>query len=147
MDKEHTLESIQNARKAHLNQMDKIVAIMNGEKVDNPTAVARTECDFGKWLYADENHLREILGALFFTKVETMHTKWHMEYARLFEIFFKDQKKGFFSKVLGKPKIDPMELDKAKLYFSELQVTTDELLKMLGSCERRVQAMNEAKFH
>jgi len=147
MNKNQTLEAIQNARKAHLSQMDKIVTAMDGNQVDNPTVLNKTQCEFGKWLYADENHLQEILGALFFNNLETIHAKWHMEYSRLFDIFFKNQKKGLFSKFFRKSKVDPMELDKAKLYYTELSATTAELLKNLGSCERRVNAMNESKFH
>lgn len=149
MDKNKTIESIQKARKAHLAQMDKIAAVIAGEKVDNPTAVASTECDFGKWLYADENKLEEILGSLFFSKLEVMHSKWHLEYARVFEIFFKDKdkKRGIFSKLMASNKIDPLEMDKAKLYYTELQATTAELLKIIDSSERRINAMNEGKFH
>ncbi len=40
-----------------------------------------------------------------------------------------------------------MELDKAKLYYSELEVTTQELLKVLGSSERRISALPESKFY
>jgi hypothetical protein len=47
---------------------------------------------------------------------------------------------------MGTPKIDEMELDKVKLYFSELKVTTKELLKILGSSERRISALPESKF-
>ena len=147
MDKNETLEAIESARASHISQMEKIKALINGEKVDNPTAVAKTECQFGKWLYNKNYNLPVILGTLFYTNVEVQHGKWHGEYTRLFNIFFQDKKQGLFAKLLGAPKIDEMELDKAKLYYSELEVTTNELLKMLDTCERRVSAMGEAKFH
>ncbi|WP_373004008.1 CZB domain-containing protein [Sulfurimonas sp.] len=147
MDKTKTLESIQNARRAHEAQMTKIKAAIDGEKVDNPTAVAKTKCAFGMWLYDDENHLRDILGSLFYDNMEVLHSKWHNEYFRLFEIFFKEQKKGFFSKILGSAKVSEMELDRAKLYYSELETTTQELLKALGSSERRIGALPESKFY
>lgn len=148
MGKEKTLEAIQNARDAHKSQMDKIKSLLAGEKVKDPTAVEKTQCAFGKWLYDEENNLPRLLGSLFYTKVEVHHAKWHTEYIRLFQIFFKDEekKKGFFAKFLGEPKINDMDIDKAKLYYSELEVTTGELLKMLDSCERKVNAMNEEKF-
>jgi|GEM_PF-1482608 hypothetical protein len=148
MDKTKTLESLQNARKAHLSQMAKIEAAMSDHDVDNPTAVAKTKCEFGQWLYAEENHVKEILGAQFYENIETLHGQWHAEYIRIFDIFFKDnKKKGFFSKIIGGHKHDEMEIDKAKLYYSELQVTTNALLKALDSSERRVSALNESKFH
>ncbi len=147
MDKEKTIEAIVNARKAHENQMKKIVALLNGKEVENPTAVSKTECDFGKWLYEGDNHLKEILGTLFYTNLETLHARWHVEYSRLFEIFFKPKKKGFFSKAFGSKKVAEMDMDKAKLYYSELEATTAELLKAIASSQRRIEALKESKFH
>ena len=146
MDKEKTIEAIVNAKKAHENQMKKIVALLNGKKAENPTAALKTECDFGKWLYDDNNNLESILGNLFYNKLETLHAKWHIEYMSVFEIFFKPKKKGFFSKAFGNDKIDEMDLDKAKLYYSELEDTTNELLKTIASSQRRIEALREEKF-
>ena len=146
MDKAQTLEAIQNAKIAHENQMKKIVALLNGKTVDNPTSVSKTECAFGKWLYGDNNRLKEILGELFYSNLETLHSKWHIEYARLFKIFFKPKKSGLFSKLLGSNKISDMDIDKAKLYYSELEVTTTELLKAIASSQRRLEALKESKF-
>jgi len=147
MDKLQTVEAIVNARKAHESQMKKIEALLKGKEVENPTAVLKTECEFGQWLYDDNNHLKELLGELFYTNLETLHGRWHIEYSRLFEIFFKPKKKGFFSKAFGGDKVDGMELDKAKLYYSELEATTNELLKAISSSQRRIEALKEEKFH
>lgn len=147
MDKNGTLEAIEAARKSHETQMAKIESAINGESVDNPTEVAKTLCKFGRWLYSDENHMEEILGELFYEKLEKIHAQWHQEYSRIYEIFFKEKKGGFFSGLLGSHKVEEFEIDKAKLYYTELKVTTKELLHVLGSCERRVSAMSEAKFH
>lgn len=146
MDKAYTLDAIQKARAAHESQMVKIDALVNGRDVDNPTAVAKTKCEFGKWLYDENNKVQKILGAQFYETIEKVHARWHMEYTRIFEIFFQDKKKGFFSKIIGSDKVSDMELDKAKLYYSELLKTTDELLKILASSERRIIALNDSKF-
>ncbi len=146
MNKEQTLEAINRAKIAHMTQMEKIKAAIDGEKVNNPTAVVKTACDFGKWIYSEESHLKKILGSLFYDNLEVTHGKWHSEYVSLFNILFKDEKKGFFSKFIGSSAIDEMEMDKAKLYYSELEATTAELLRIISSCERRVNAMNELKF-
>ena len=147
MDKNQTLEAMVAAKKSHETQMAKIEAAINGENVENPTAVAKTMCHFGKWLYAEENHIEEILGELFYEKLEKAHAQWHTEYVRVFNIFHKNKKSGFFAGLLGSNKVDDLEIDKAKLYYRELEVTTKELLHVLGSCERRISAMSEAKFH
>ena len=39
-----------------------------------------------------------------------------------------------------------MKLDKAKLYFSELQKDTEELLAISDSAIRRVSALSDSKF-
>jgi len=147
MDRNQTLEAIEKARNSHQSQMSKIEKLIEGEDVETPTAVAKTQCAFGKWLYAKENHLEDILGSLFFTNLEKQHAQWHSEYVRVHEIFFNEnRKKGFFSALLGTNKIDDLEIDKAKLYYKELQDTTNELLHTLASCERRVSAMSDSKF-
>ena len=147
MDKEKTIEAIANAKKAHENQMKKIEALLKGKEVENPTAVLKTECEFGKWLYDENNHLKELLGGLFYSNLETLHGRWHIEYSRVFEIFFKPKKKGFFSKAFSSGKVDGMELDKAKLYYLELEATTKELLKAISSSQRRIEALREEKFY
>jgi len=146
MDKEKTLEAIQKARAAHESQMAKIEALIDGKEVDNPTAVSKTKCEFGKWLYDEDNKVQKVLGAQFYQTIETVHEQWHIEYMRIFEIFFKDKKKGFFSKIVGSSKVNDMEIDKAKLYYSELLKTTDDLLKILASSERRITALSDSKF-
>jgi len=147
MDKNQTVAAMVRARKSHETQMAKIEASLSGEKVENPAPLLKTSCDFGKWLYSPENHIEEILGELFYVKLEKAHAQWHAEYARIYHIFYKEEKKGFFSSLLGSHKIDDLEIDKAKLYYMELEVTTKELLHVFGSCERRISAMSDTKFH
>ncbi|MBA3025637.1 MAG: hypothetical protein FP820_04420 [Sulfurimonas sp.] len=146
MNKSKSLDAIDNARKSHELQMAKIEALVQGREVENPTAVAKTQCEFGKWLYNQDNRVKEILGMQFYTEIETLHGKWHSEYLRVFEIFFKDKKPSFFSMLTGGSKIKVMDLDKAKFYHAELKVTTSELLKVLASSQRRITAMSESKF-
>ena len=147
MDKEKTIEAIVKARKSHEIQMKKIKTLVRGREIDNPTPVAKTECDFGKWLYDDNNRIKEILGSIFYTNLETLHSRWHTEYSKVFNIFFKEKKSGFLAKMFNSDKVTDMELDKAKLYYSELEATTNELLKVIASSQRRLEALNETKFH
>ena len=146
MTKAQTLESVKKAREAHLLQMDKIEAVIEGKKIENPTAVSKKECDFGHWIYDESNNVKGLIGIQFYEKLDAKHEQWHMEYFKIYNIFFKEKKKGLFSKLLGRNSVDPLELDKAKLYYSELKATTEELLKVLGSAERRLEALSESKF-
>jgi hypothetical protein len=128
--------------------MDKIEAAMSGGDVTNPAPPDKTKCDFGLWLYGDENHIKEIVGSQFFTNLDREHTKWHHEYRKIYDILFATKStKGLFSKLLGKKGIDPMELDKVKYYYVSLKEISEALLKALASSERRISALNESKFH
>jgi len=147
MTKEKTIESIQKAREAHMLQMNKIASIIKGENVDNPTAVSKNDCDFGHWIYDDSNQMKRLIGSQFYEKLDKQHNQWHTEYLRIYEIFFAGNKKGLLSKLLGRKSVDTLALDKAKLYHSELKVTTEELLKVLAAAERRLGALSESKFN
>lgn len=146
MNKQQTLESIQKAIASHEMQMEKISMAIDGQVINNPTALDKKECLLGVWLYDDDNHLRDILGSMFYDKIELYHTKWHDEYLNLHGLLFKEEEKGFFAKLVT-PKMNEMDLDKAKLYYSEILETTDELLKILGASERRIEALQETKFY
>jgi len=147
MDKNITLESIQNAIKAHEAEMARIEDAILGNYVEDPVSTGKTQCPFGRWIYNENNHLKEILGAQFYNTIDEQHTKWHSEYLVIYNILFKNQKKqGFLSKMMKIKSIDGMELDKVKAYYADLQITTSELLKILGASERRVEAMSESRF-
>lgn len=146
MTKQQTLDSIQTARQNHETQMEKINALVSGKTIVDPTSVSKRECAFGKWIYDDAQHLREILGAQFYEKLESLHGKWHEQYYKIYEIFFTKPKPGLLFKVLKLNKVSPLEMDKAKLYFAELQQNTQDLLNMLSISERRVMALSDSKF-
>lgn len=148
MDKEATIESIQKARQVHGEQMSKIAALISGQSIQDPTALSQRECLFGQWFYGNEEHLKRILGMQFFTKLEENHSQWHKQYHKIYTIFFsaKSKKQGFFSKIVGANKVSPLELDKAKLYYAELKDNTEELVKIMMACERRIGALSDSKF-
>ncbi len=147
MDKIKTLESVINAKKAHESQMQKIDTAIEGGVVANPTSISHTECDFGQWLYNEDTNLRKILGALFYDKLELLHTQWHGEYAKVFEILFnKEEKKGFFAKFTKDVQISEMDMDRVKIYYSELASTTKELIQTIDASHRRLRALQESKF-
>lgn len=148
MTKQAMLDAIEKAKKTHLEQMHKIEAVINGEHVENPTALSKKECECGVWFYAHENEMKEILGVQLFDRLDKHHEEWHHEYLNIYNLFFKEDKKtGLFSKILGRNKVDTLTLDKACAYFVELQKATQNLLKASESATRRVSALQETKFH
>ena len=146
MTKQQTLDAIQTAKKYHEVQMEKINALVSGKSVVDPTAVSKRECELGKWIYDDEEHLRDILGAQFYENIERLHGKWHEQYYKIYEIFFIKPKQGLLSKLFKQDEISQLERDKAKLYYAELKQNTEELLKIITSSQRRVNALSESKF-
>lgn len=146
MNKETTLNALQDAKKAHVEQMEKIETLLEGKKIKNPTPLGKTECQFGKIFYGNRDYFYSLLGAQFYEKLDLLHEQWHKEYAKINGLFFQEKSEGFFSKLLGSSKIDPLYYDKAKLYFVELNAITQELLKLLDTSMRRVEALSDTKF-
>ena len=146
MTKVEMVQAIENAKHVHLEQMDKIESEIAGKKVENPTALGKMDCECGIWFHAHEKEMKNICGLQLFERLDKSHEKWHIDYANIYNLFFKEEKKGLFSKIIGSHKISEMKLDKGKLYFSELQKDTDELLSASESALRRVSALSDSKF-
>lgn len=146
MNKEQTLQALQNAKRYHIEQMEKIADLLSHKKIKKPTPLGKTECDFGKILYGNRDHFFSILGAQFYQNLDLFHEQWHKEYAKIYKLFFEQKEPGLFSKFLGKSSIDPLVYDKAKLYYLELQSVTNELLRLLDVSLRRAEALSDAKF-
>jgi hypothetical protein len=146
MTKLNFLQLMESAEKVHLEQMQKIIAAISGETVENPTALGKMECECGVWFYSNEQMMKKILSPQLFERLDKAHEKWHQEYVYIHELFFKEEKKkGFLSKII-KRKVSKELLDKAKYYYKELQLATEDLLSASLSAKRRVQALPDAKF-
>ena len=147
MTKEETLAAMENVKHNHERLMFDIGNLVKGRGLQEPVPLSKHQCSFGEWLYGSKNHVKEILGEQFYDNIETIHSEWHVNYFKIHKIFFNEKKKGFFSSLMGTDKATDMELDKAKLYYSELEQTTKSLLAALATSQRRVHAMNENRFH
>ncbi len=141
------LNAIESAKLVHMQQMQKIESEIAGKKIDNPTALGKMECPCGIWFYSNEAVMKEVLGLQLFERLDEKHEQWHKDYASIYNIFFKkEKKKGLFSKIIGSSSSDSMKIDKAKLYYNELKKDTQELLHVAESAQRRITALNDSKF-
>ena len=147
MNKEETLNAIEHAREAHMEQMDKIKFLIEGKDVDNLTPISKVKCQFGQWLYSDTEKMKRILGVQFYENLDTIHEAWHTQYAKIHAIFVSEEGKGFFSKIFGTHKVNALEQEKAKVYYKDLEQATKNLLRALDASQRRVQALSPSKFH
>ncbi len=148
MDKIQTIEKIQKVKKFHEFQMENLQDFLNGKHVEAPTCISKTQCEFGRWLYGNDNNIEKILGSQFYGSLDKLHTQWHQEYAKIYKLVCENKQKGFFTKFFGncEGRLDPLLLDKAKLYHEDLKEISQELLKVLVLCQRRVFAMNDSMF-
>ncbi len=146
MDKTTTLKSIVAVREAHELQMQKLKDAIYGDETEDLKIFSKSECKLARWLYAEDSFLRDILGSLFFDNIDKIHTRWHSEYTVIYVLLKKKKNKGLFSKILQGSSISAMDLDKIKLYYSGLKITTEAFLKALESAQRRLSALPESMF-
>jgi len=146
MNKEEMIIAIKRARKAHLEQMEKVVSLIEGEQVNDLTPISKKKCEFGHWLYGDEERMKKILGVQFYENLDSVHERWHIIYAKIYAVFSEEEEGGFFSKIFKKHKISSLEYEKAKVNCKDLEQITDDLLRLLDANERRVLALSESKF-
>ena len=147
MTKEEMLSAMASLQGTHIAQMEKIKSAIAGKDIQNPTALGKLECECGIWFHKHEEQIKNILSLQLFERLDKNHEQWHVDYENIYNLFFKEEKKkGFFSKIINVSKSDMMKLDKAKLYFSELEKDTQELLNTSEIALRRVSALSEKKF-
>ena len=146
MTKEQMLVAIEDAEQIHLAQMYKIKSEIAGKKIENPTALSKKDCECGLWFHSNEEKMKTIFGLQLFDRLDKAHENWHYDYENIYKLFYVEEKKGIFSKILGSVQSNDMKIDKAKLYYSELKSDTDELLKVSEIAKRRVHALSDSKF-
>ncbi|NOR57929.1 MAG: hypothetical protein GQ474_05335 [Sulfurimonas sp.] len=150
MDKEHILEHLRAAKSAHIKWVQKAKLLINGIDVkEDSIPVDSTECKFGQWFYSEG----QILNALSnnpvecMVKIERLHFNLHDVYMNIFNIYFNKPKGGFFSKLFGKKiTIEDYEADKAKQYYANLEIISQELLEEINRLERRLIAVPEERI-
>lgn len=146
MNKNKSIEAILKAKEHHASQMLIIKKLAHGRDINGPSPTTIMECNFGKWLYNPKYRIKEILGLIFYEKMDSLHKKWHNEYLDIYKIFQKKEKKTFFSKITGNNKIKPMDVDRAKAYYKDLEKTSEKLLLELDKSHRRFVALSDSIY-
>jgi len=85
-------DRIEEAVSAHTHWFIKLrVAIIEGSSRFNPDAVRTdTNCDFGKWLYAE--FPQEAAGSELFTEIKNLHADFHKQAAHILELAIRGRK-------------------------------------------------------
>lgn len=143
MNKQQTLQSLEDARRNHQNALQKVKSLIDKKDVNSIPCVYKTGCEFGKWLYDESINLKKLLGSIFYKELDALHSQWHLEYRKIFLIFFTEpDEKGVYKA----KKVEDMQIDKCRLYYTELETTSEKLFKSLLSCKRRLDALAPEKF-
>lgn len=146
MNKENTLISLDEIIKEHNLRMRKLQTVLKRKDMDDNMPVFK-KCIFADWLNSENKSLKNILGPLFFGNLDKLHIEWYREYMKIKNIFLKKENQSLFGKLLRGSKVSEMDIDIAKMYYFNLEKKSDDLLRALGSSQRRLEALKEDKFY
>ncbi|MDP2849592.1 MAG: CZB domain-containing protein [Sulfuricurvum sp.] len=148
MDKTLILQSLGEAKKAHLKWVQRAKLLIEGLAIDESAIpLNSTDCAFGKWFYSEGQKLNALGNMGCLSDIEKAHFTLHDEYMQIFKIYFSDNERTFFSKIFNsKKKINEKDKEIAKGHFMKLQAASDEVLEHIGRLERRLNAISQSSF-
>ena len=148
MEKDSILEHLRSAKVAHLKWVQRAKSLIANIPIkEESIPLDYTECAFGKWFYSDAQALSLMPGMDCIKLIEEKHTELHNVYFKIFQIYFSDTNRSFFSKMLNiKKKISEAEQEMAQQYYDELEKISKELLSYIERLERRIGALSESFF-
>ncbi|MDD5159548.1 MAG: CZB domain-containing protein [Sulfuricurvum sp.] len=149
MDKAVTLQLLSDAKRAHMNWVQRAQLLIDGLPIDKDAIpLSCSDCEFGQWLYREGEKITALGNIPYIGDIEKVHFDLHDHYMKIFRIYFADDNRSFLSKLLNsKKKISDQGKEMAKEYFSMLQATSEELLTLIGKLERRLRAIPESTFN
>ena len=152
MTKEEVVEHLRAAKAAHIKWVQKAKMLINGAEIEESAIpINSTDCKFGKWFYGDGQILNGLSNNPLecMQNIETLHFNLHDQYAKIFSIYFSQEKKGgFFAKLFGftKREITQEQSDAARAYYGDMEEISKELLNEISRLERRLIAIPEEKI-
>ncbi|HEX5330437.1 CZB domain-containing protein [Sulfuricurvum sp.] len=148
MDKTITLQSLSDAKKAHVKWVQRAKLLIEGLPIDEGAIpLSYTDCKFGEWFYSDGQKLNALGNMSCLGDIEKAHVTLHDEYMYIFKIFFTDNDRSFFSKLFSsKKKITDQDREIALEHFIKLQAASEEILDHIGRLERRLYAIPQSSF-
>lgn len=148
MDKTITLQSLSDAKKAHVKWVQRAKLLIEGLPIDEGAIpLSYTDCKFGEWFYSDGQKLNALGNMNCLGDIEKAHVALHDEYMHIFKIYFTDNDRSFFSKLFSsKKKITEEDKANAQAHFIKLQAASEEILDHIGRLERRLYAIPQSSF-
>ncbi len=148
MEKNEALKEIENAIEAHEEQLKTSRLMAYGMQVEkDAAALYERKCPFGRWLYRNMEWLKRFFGATTIEEIEKLHTLWHTENRKIYEIYTRKKGGGIFGKLLGRSGgFEEGDLDRAKAYYAELKNITEELQKRMKLLLIRARSRPESDY-
>lgn len=148
MDKAVTLQMLSDAKKAHVNWVQRAQLLLDGLPIDKDAIpLSCRDCEFGQWLYEHGQKLNSLGNIPCLDDIEKVHFDTHDHYMKIYRIYFADTNRSFLSKLLkAKKKISDSEKELAKEHFKKLQTASEQLLRFIAKLERRLCAISENIF-
>jgi len=148
VEKENLLNELRSAKVAHLKWVQRAKSLISGMPVEKEAIpLDYTDCVFGKWFYSVGQEIALLPGMSVIDTIGEKHTALHNMYFKIFQIYFGDTGRSFFSKLLKmKKKVSRAEEEMALQYYNELEGISKELLEVIGRLERRINALGEEFF-
>jgi len=151
MEKDEVVSHLRAAKAAHIKWVQKAKLLINGLDIEEGAIpIDSTECKFGKWFYSDGQLLNSLSNnpSEAMESIEALHFKLHNEYLQIFNVYFKKEKTGFFSKIFGLKRkiVSELEIQVAKDHYDIMENISKELLGEINRLERRLIAVSEEKI-
>lgn len=149
MKKAVTLQLLSDAKKAHVNWVQRAQLLLDGLPIDKDAIpLSCSDCEFGQWLYREGQKLNALENVPYLSHIEKVHFDVHDHYMKIFKVYFAEDNRSFLSKLFkSKEKISDQGIEMAKEHFKKLQAASEELLTLIGKLERRLFAISESTFN
>ena len=105
MDKAITLQLLSDAKKAHVSWVQRAQLLIDGLPIDKDAIpLSCSDCEFGQWLYREGKKLTALGNIPHLEDIEKVHFDVHDQYMKIYRIYFADNDRSFFSKLLNSKK-------------------------------------------
>jgi len=145
MNKQLALQSLRNAKSAHLQWRARAQALVAGVELDESSVpVVHTDCKFGQWYYGPGQDLASLPT---FRAIDTPHELLHAVYMKIFRALHGKDTRNALQKLFGKKvDFDANRLAEAKSYMGELIDVSRTLLEIIEQLEKEIKEMDDAEF-
>jgi len=145
MNKNNTLEQLENAKRAHMKWVNRANSMIDGGfRVRDPHPLASTACKFGLWFNSEGVNLFNTLQIEGIETIHSIHDQLHKKYFAIYEIYFGSAVGIVYdSKVtLEKRTISKETKEIAKQYFVELKSLSYTMVEELEKLEKHIHSLS-----